>query len=503
MEAKLAPVAYPGTPRSPNSHESNVTYFNGIKLLSDEGRRWIEGQVGEEVSRERLSALELPWTNPRRLYEDVTMPSNCAPDQPRRSILEMYVMRYTSSFQSLVFPVISKSLFTKTLDLAYGPFHVFGYASAKSCAYSFLSLITLFGFDDDDAQRAVDCGSYASAAQRLVPHIIQEMTVDGLQSLIMLAQFQYFLGDLQPAGVSVSIATRLIYMLGAHRHPTDKSSAAYLPPYDKGDLNCHLRDLFWLCYSFDKDICLRMGQPPSIDDTQCDLSLPADYVRLQNTNIRRDTMKPDSSTQPLFPWDIRLSKMKSEAYHTLYSASARLKSDSEILSSIRHLDAALEQWRLSLHPDIRPILCFWQDMPPKATVNTQEVMLRLAYYHCVIIIHEASDRCKLSKADSGIGVEGISSSINLSITASRSSLSLLQATLPILKGECFCYHDAKILSDVPTLMRKIPIRYLTPAEIIHLKFLDGFTTELARLGMCAIYKAQEKVHASRDVRMFS
>ncbi|KAL4938498.1 hypothetical protein BDV06DRAFT_200820 [Aspergillus oleicola] len=47
--------------------------------------------------------------------------------------------------------------------------------------------------------------------------------------------------------------------------------------YDRSILECPLRDLFWLCYSWDKDICLRLGQPLSINDTACDLALPEDY----------------------------------------------------------------------------------------------------------------------------------------------------------------------------------------------------------------------------------
>ncbi|KAJ5817048.1 Transcription factor [Penicillium robsamsonii] len=246
----------------------------------------------------------------------------------------MYALRFTASFTSLVFPVISKSLFMKTLDLAYGPRGVFGHTSANACVCSFIALVNLFGFDDN-MHGPVNFGSYASAAQKAVPHIIQEMTVDGLQSLVMLAIVEY-----------------------------------------------HVRDLFWVCYSFDKDISLRMGQPASINDLDCDLSLPLEYARLQNSNIQRDDLKPDDHTLPLYPWDLRLSKIKSEAYNTLYSVNASFKSDCQILESIRCLDAALEEWRLSLDSKIRPMLCFSSDMSTKATLNTQEVILRLAYYHC-------------------------------------------------------------------------------------------------------------------------
>jgi hypothetical protein len=245
------------------------------------------------------------------------------------------------------------------------------------------------------------------------------------------------LGDLQSAAVSISIASRLLYKLGAHTNPAGVKSSVHLMPYNKAIVEYHVRDLFWVCYSFDKDISLRMGQPASINDLDCDLSLPLEYVRLQNSNIQRDDLKPDDHTLPLYPWDLRLSKIKSDAYNTLYSVNASFKSDCQILESIRCLDAALEEWRLSLDSKIRPMLCFSSDMSTKPTLNTQEVILRLAYYHCMSIIHQASDRRNISKLDAGVGLEGISSSVNLSNTACRSTFSLLQARLAELKGDCF------------------------------------------------------------------
>lgn len=60
------------------------------------------------------------------------------------------------------------------------------------------------------------------------------------------------------------------------------------------------------------------------------------------------------------------------------------------------------------------------------------------------------------------------------------------------------FQDVDMLHQVPALLEKIPIRHLTPAEIIHLKFLNRFTTELARLGRCAILKAQRESSGSRN-----
>ncbi|KAF4212686.1 hypothetical protein CNMCM8980_000779 [Aspergillus fumigatiaffinis] len=503
--------------RPGNTFLNNVTYLGGHHVFSDEGRKWIESQVGETINFDKLFSLELQWLKPLRLNANTTVPPALCPNLPSRPEVERYILVYSSSFQCLVFPVISRSFFEKTLDLAYSPVQLSGSASAKSCVYSFLSLVSLFGFDDN-IHGATDCQSYASAARSLLAPVVEEMTVDGLQSLIMLVQLNYFLGDLQSAAVTLSIATRLLYALGAHILATNRSSAASLLAYDKSELGCHLRDLFWLCYSFDKDICLRTGQPPCMNDAHCDLTLPSGYVWLQDINLQQTIPQIDNHTNPLFPWDLRLSMLKSRIYNELYSASSLHQSVSELLSSIRALDEALEQWRLSLPGEFRPTLYFSGETPVSANVNTQAVMLRLAYYYCITTIHQATSRRQVSETDlAGPRLKEIGSSTSLSIAASRSTLSYLHRVLPVVKGECFriilfyaitavltlfcniisnphdaeANHNVDLLQMVPGLIRRIPIRKLTLGEVIHLQYLDGFTAELAAICVRAVSKSQQ------------
>ncbi|TPR09473.1 AMP-binding enzyme family protein [Aspergillus niger] len=336
------------------------------------------------------------------------------------------------------------------------------------------------------------------------------------QLITRQVQLQYFLGDLRSAGVTLSIATRLLYAVGAHTLPTE-ATLSRTPVYDKSDIRSHLRDLFWLCYSFDKDICIRTGQPPCINDTHCDLSLPGDYIRLQNINLQQDMPPVNDNTIPLYPWDLRLSMLKSRIYEDLYSAVSLYQSASQLLSSIRALDETLEQWRVSLPSDFRPTLYFSDDTHISANVNTQAVMLRLAYYHCVISIHQAANRYRNSAVEpAGTWLSGITSSINLSITASRSTLSYLKRVLPIIKGECFwiilfyaitavltlfcdtisdphgpdVHHNVELLQDVPGLIHRVPVRHLALGELTHLQYLNGFTTELAAICARATSKAR-------------
>ncbi|KAL4965133.1 transcription factor domain-containing protein [Aspergillus stella-maris] len=411
----------------------NIAHLNGNHLSTDESREWIEACTGESINFDKLGAIELSWANTSGLYRGSNPQTDVHFELPSRPVVERFVQRWCSSLETLAFPVISKWLFTETLDLAYGARNRFGSDSARSCVYSFLALAAFFNIGGD-IHGAMHCGSYASAAQSLVPRVMQEMSLSGLESLVILTQFQYFLGDLQAAAVSVSVAVRLLYKLNAHV----PSSIVDAIGYDRSILECHLRDLFWLCYSWDKDICLRLGRPPSIDDRSCDLTLPKDYEQLQERNILRESGPVTDQTLPFYPFDLRLSKIKSEVYHSLYSVSARRKLDTDILSTIRSLDHTLEQWRISLHSDFRPTLWFSEDTPISDNLNTQAVMLRLAYHHCFTIIHQASERCTQANYTHLQGhLDGISSSISLTIHASCSTLSYLQAAMPKVKDHVF------------------------------------------------------------------
>lgn len=172
-------------PRHANTFLNNVTYFTGYHIFSEEGQKWIKTQVGESIEFDKLFALELQWFKPLRFFAVSATHPSPLPSLPPRPILERHILVYSSSFQRLVFPVVSKSTFGRTLDLAYSPIPSPGSASAKSCIYSFLALVSLFGFDDA-SHDCMDCRSCALAAHSFIASVMEEMTVDGLQSLIML-----------------------------------------------------------------------------------------------------------------------------------------------------------------------------------------------------------------------------------------------------------------------------------------------------------------------------
>lgn len=92
---------------------------------------------------------------------------------------------YCSSLQYLVFPILSKCLFVKTLDLAYQQRDSPSAASAWSCVYSFLAMTSILRVEQESSTTMAS-ETYASAAASFIPQVTQEMTGDGLQMLVTL-----------------------------------------------------------------------------------------------------------------------------------------------------------------------------------------------------------------------------------------------------------------------------------------------------------------------------
>lgn len=202
-------------------------------------------------------------------------------------------------------------------------------------------------------------------------------------------------------------------------------------------MKCHLRKYFWMCYSIDKDIALRSGHPPAIPDEYCNLILPWSYAEGNGNSLRID-----ASSNPFLPGDLRLSLIKSKALRLLYSMDALQKSDAQLLRDIRELDDELEEWRISVHPQYRPTLsCRAEEgiLDPNASVAQKMhcIIMNFEYHYLVATIHQATSRCRSWYNRESGEIEGVSSSLALSVAASRSTIYYLRTAVQVLAGEAF------------------------------------------------------------------
>ncbi|KAK4086446.1 fungal specific transcription factor domain-containing protein [Purpureocillium lilacinum] len=498
---------------------------NGVPHFTASGEQWIHSRTGQWprfgdiYGSETAAPPGLPvaastlYSLSNRSYQghDAQLPS--------RWVVQSLLDEFIASDFSLVFPLVDRVLFEETAKLAYSrqkPL-MCEYVGAKACVFAFVSMASS-NFPDLEAASHIDPDACAKEAQILLADFLEDASITTLQTMFMLLLHETLYGHLQAAIMYHAVACRTMFSLGGHTTTMPASTGRALTIPEREDR--HLRHLFWLCYSFDKDIALRTGQPPIIRDDFCDISLPDDYVQDRYDRHRHG----DDGKTPWFPNDLRLSLIKSKAVDAIYSAVALRKSDAELLRAIRELDDELERWRVSIPADFSPALSVRRAVQLEDLDRSRSMLhieLHLDYHYLLNIIHVASGRCVFDRQgrekDKTYGVE---SSLDLSMEASRSTLIYLSAMAPRLAGEAFwvfifypvsalmtvffnilrnpqsehAVHDVELLSTASDVIRSMPLHKETAYETAYLRRMDRFVAELSRLGKCAI----ARTHGERD-----
>ncbi|KAI1497599.1 fungal-specific transcription factor domain-containing protein [Biscogniauxia marginata] len=510
-----------GTLHFAGYHLGELCSFNGMPLFSPNGQKWIQARAGESPAFPKLTGP--PWEN-KSVQEAFLHPvSNL--ELPPRKVTDEYFLMYSDRGLEFVFPVIDTVIFKETIDTAYEPWEIstsVKVAGAKACVLSFLSFVSLM--EGTLESTPIDCAVYAVKAQHLLPQIFLENNIITVQIALIQCVYHLFSGKLRMASIFHSMACRMMFMLGAHIQPPRDDSLE--GPERVGDhtrrVKTHLRKLFLLAYTFDKDISLRTGQPPAIKDEHCDIT---------PLNVCDDTPLSMTSTNllfsPLVPGGLKLSSIKSRTFELLYSVEAMRKSDAQLLRDIRELDDELEKWRLSLEANIRPSLsCRPGDsrVDPDAIFpwKMNIIITNFEFYYLVAAIHGATGRCRAWSNGGSGETEGVSSSLALCVEASRSTLIYLRTAVHTLAGESFwiilfypmaavlalfcnillnplCIqsrNDLELLNSAPELIRSLRVRRLSPNELLHMKMVEDFMVELTRLGTCAILKAHREKNAN-------
>ncbi|KAL4924977.1 transcription factor domain-containing protein [Aspergillus undulatus] len=425
---------------------SRIIHFAGWKIVDisventttpsflPEGVQWVQSKTGATVPFPK--AHHAPWEKsritPNPLGKSPQFPTRRL-ELPPKAVLDRYLGAYWSSAIHAIFPVINSALFSQTINVAYSVGESDACQSSRACIFALLALIS--GVDFPRAYCNVPLppnvprDAYILEAQSLLPSIICEAsTLDALQTTVIMAIVGVMTGELQSSTHYISISSRCIIAAGIHT----MGDPVPIPENTYADLSelrikKHLRNLFWLCYSLDKDLSLRTGQSHCLHDEDCNLQLPSEYTA--NLSRMAYSAAPRPTDGPLFFQELRLSLIKSRIFTALYSHQGLQTSDSEVIRLIRELDNELEQWRLSMPPDLRPILTYGKDAFKQLSAMTMSIVtMHLNYYFCVNIVYLAGSRCdswRSTCSSPGI-IDGLRSSQTMSVAASRSLMLFLQ-----------------------------------------------------------------------------
>lgn len=244
--------------------------------------------------------------------------------------------------------------------------------------------------------------------------------------------YNMFSGNIANAATYLSLAYRFASMLGAHLGPTGAAASSDTNIATSDSI--FVRRVFWHCYMYDKDICLRAGYPPVIDDDHCDLALPLGYKQIDEFDKWKDG-------SDLIPGDMRLTIIKSKMTRLLYCAKAFRKSEVELLKDIRELDDELETWRLSIPPPYRPNLASSYTIRREPDWDKSKqvhiVVIHFEYYFLLALIHSASGRCRLRASEEMNHRANVNSCQALALQASRSTLANLAVVAELFNSGDF------------------------------------------------------------------
>ncbi|XHG07939.1 hypothetical protein AWENTII_011069 [Aspergillus wentii] len=411
----------------------------GVPNLLPEGLQWIKSRTG--LLLPFPTSQHAPWEKPHPSTLGRREP---APKLPTKSMLKRFLDVHMPSPLHRIFPVVDSQLFSQTIEAAYSHSNwpQTQNQSAQACILTFMALVSSLNHLDpsynDTQLPSIPRDAYIAHASAVLLAIIQEPpNLDALQTAISLALISILAGEVQTAIHYTSIASRLLIACGAHTASDDMDCNSSV----SSTVRKHLRNLFWFCYTLDKDLAIRTGQPHCLRDEDCNLDIPPMYK--ENLHLCLDYSPTTAGTNiggPIFPCDLRLSKIKSQTFAALYSHKALHKSDVDLLRSIRELDEELERWRISLPEHLRPQLSFApRHSKPK---NTYIVLTYMNYYCCVNLIHLAGGRCSAwrSTAPQLMGMlDGLHSSLSLSLEASRSLLLFLDDSEARISATSFWY----------------------------------------------------------------
>lgn len=500
-----------------------VSSHGGIPVFSSLALKWIQERTGDRDAFKAAYSTHAP--------DSSAPPVHCrpGPELPSRTAVESCLALFSSSPLRLVWPVVDVDSFQQTIQLAYTSPEtlLLEVRIAKLCVLAFVAFLSVLE-PVHTSVVSLDPKACAKQARDSLLSVLDQPRVEGLQAAITLSIYYDFSGELQLASMLHALACRCLYSLGGHLKQDSGQPRNGITKDTNGSAKGRgdfLRELFWLCYFFDKHISLRTGQPPCIDDDQCDLTLPGAHtglncVELCPDTIPMDKISLDTEMLPVLPGDLALTIIKSKVHTKLYSPHSLSKDDTHLFRTIRELDEELENWRMAVPASVRPQLSVTHEAPAIVTqhpLGMKLISAHFEYLYIIAAIHRACGRCHALRGGGEVEARVVSSSLAVSIQASRSTLIYLGRASKVVHSESFwliifyptwatlniffnillnptgeeAANDIGLLEFTPALFKTMRRRQLTVKEQFHLKAFSSFTEELVRLAKRAMRRELE------------
>ena len=212
--------------------------------------------------------------------------------------------------------------------------------------------------------------AFAVVGQLMTMHV----TLWSVQALLGMALVIQSTPNQGPASLLVSAAMKLAHRLGLHKRcQSPNLSAAEIE---------ERRRVFWIAYSLDKDLSLRMGVPSSQDDDDMDVELPSEF---DSSPIYPGEL----TTMNYFKYRARLAMIQGHIYKRLCSVKATKQAVAERVVAATELESRLQSWRASV-----PIELMQDTYGPFLHMSSwgtdqNPIILQLLYFNSLAIVYNS------------------------------------------------------------------------------------------------------------------
>jgi proline utilization trans-activator len=205
---------------------------------------------------------------------------------------------------------------------------------------------------------------YLSIVRSHFQRLIYATSLVNVQALLLLQLYEHNAGERNSAWMLLGCASRMAIALGMHREGASVG-------FDPIERNIRRR-VWWTLYTFEQNLCLMLGRPSAIDDTEVNVCLP-DEAMLDGGDLPPDYPK----------YALHLTRMSPRVKRLIYAAAGVKSFEDElpVHTVAKQLLQDLDAWHRALPRHLHPE---WNSMMPKQRRSV--LLLHIYYYHIKSII---------------------------------------------------------------------------------------------------------------------
>ncbi|KAL2822723.1 fungal-specific transcription factor domain-containing protein [Aspergillus cavernicola] len=304
-----------------------------LSILTREGIEWVKSRSGEANSLDTLlssSKFDSPWAYWRPdVFHDVFSSRVFKPLPPRAEVFSL-VQDYFRTVNFII-PLYHEETFMQLVEWQY---------TQQTCddaaRWASINIILALAYEyrfsnspksEKDREKA---WLYYKNALSVFPELVLRRTdLLSVQALLGMALFLRGNSGSQSTVPIVTAAIRSSHRMGLHRETT-RPSLSQLEQEQR-------RKVFWVAYTLDQSLSIRLGNAPAQHFDDFDVEFPT------NESVQGLMM---ADHKAFFPQVCRIAVIRSRIYSHFYSARAlENKSTGDICEMVHKLHAELQEWK--------------------------------------------------------------------------------------------------------------------------------------------------------------